>query len=87
MKPIENAATKDFGKNCVHRGEVIRTESADLCGIRGVEIPIFSCSVHGECSARRYCQKQVVQSCVLCEERLISRQPCDSDLLDCRTAD
>lgn len=55
--------------DCQHRGAVIRQDVGNLCGIRGSEIDIYSCEVHGECSLSRYCRNQEVPTCVLCEDR------------------
>lgn len=54
---------------CAHRGDVIRQQAADLCGLRGQLFDVFACDLHGECSLRRVCFKQTVQSCTACKDR------------------
>jgi len=54
--------------DCLHRGDVLRSEKADLCGRKGVLFDVYSCSVHGECAMGRFCKKQAVQSCVGCPD-------------------
>lgn len=54
--------------DCVHRGEKIRSQKADLCGLIGTEFDVFACAIHGECSERRMCKKQTVHPCSTCKE-------------------
>lgn len=54
---------------CVNRGDVVRQDTSNLCGSRGEHINVFACSVHGECSLARYCQKQTVRTCSGCSDR------------------
>lgn len=54
---------------CEHRGPVIRQDESNLCGSKGKEIDIYSCSLHKECSLGRYCKKQTVQTCFACQDR------------------
>ncbi len=51
---------------CHHRGPQSRLQTADLCGLRGREFPVFSCAVHGECTLNRICAKQTLRSCAAC---------------------
>jgi hypothetical protein len=55
---------------CQHRGDQIRTMTSDLCGSRGHEIPVYSCSIHGECTHRQACRGQdpSVRICLGCSD-------------------
>lgn len=55
--------------DCQHRGEQTREATADLCGYRKKQFPVFACAIHGECSLSRFCRKQTVKSCAVCEDR------------------
>lgn len=53
---------------CMWRGEVMRLDEANLCGMRGQQTQIFSCELHSECSHGRYCDSQKVRTCLNCSD-------------------
>lgn len=63
----DNTVASNAG-DCQLRGNEIRTETADLCGMMGQTIPIYACMEHGECTPGRYCRRQTVRSCSTCRE-------------------
>lgn len=55
-------------RNCIHRGDKVREQEADLCGLRGQLYPVFACAIHGECADSRFCAKQPQKICWLCDD-------------------
>ena len=53
---------------CNHRGEILRRDVGNLCGSVGDQVTIYQCGLHGECSERRYCERQTAVSCVTCND-------------------
>lgn len=51
---------------CRHRGEQLRTDRCDLCGLRGQPFDVFACGLHGECSLTRRHSK--IRSCAACPD-------------------
>lgn len=53
--------------DCHFRGPETRRQTADLCGLRGREFPVYQCRLHHvECTAHRICQRQTIRSCAVC---------------------
>lgn len=58
---------------CLHRGLELREVRCQLCGDRGKQVAVFACSLHGECTLRRYkVAKQPERCCNVCPDY---RQP------------
>lgn len=53
---------------CVHRGAIIDHGTADRCGRKGKQFPIYSCEIHGECVIGAFCRLQKWQSCLNCSD-------------------
>lgn len=62
---------------CRHRSlNPLRTETADLCGLRGQTIAIYACDFtradgtqpHSECALHRYCSRQSIPVCYACDD-------------------
>lgn len=56
---------------CFHLGPAptpLRTETCQFCGNREKQIPIYACTVWGECSLRPYRAGAPEQSCKGCEQ-------------------
>lgn len=66
-KPPAPAAVLPETLPCIHRGDLLRTDKCDLCGIRGLPFDVFGCAVHVECSISRRHSK--IKACVGCEQR------------------
>jgi orotate phosphoribosyltransferase len=74
MAPGKRDKTREAAQQaafpCPHRGtEVIRHDTGNVCGARGVSVAIFGCALHGECSLGRYCHGQTVRACNRCSDR------------------
>ena len=54
-------------KPCIHRGDVVREDKCDLCGIKGQPLPVLACSLHGECSLNS--AKRGLRACSTCDDR------------------
>jgi len=58
---------------CIYRGPERRIDTCELCGAKGKPVPVYGCSVHGECAAGRYQRitsgRPLTKSCVKCTER------------------
>lgn len=40
---------------CEHRGkEIQKTVKCETCGQREIDLPVYPCSLHGECTERRF---------------------------------
>jgi len=63
--PPDVAIPRDL--SCVHRGEIIRVQGCDLCGLKGVETKVYTCGVHAECTDNKSIRK--IRSCAACEDR------------------
>lgn len=63
------AASQLAAYPCVHRGQVLREDTSNLCGSRGEQVRIFACAIHGECSLATYCNAQRVRTCARCGDR------------------
>lgn len=53
---------------CVHRGKRTRDEPCKI-GCVSRLVPIYACSLHGECSASRYALPQALPLCLTCKDR------------------
>lgn len=52
---------------CVHLGPEVRRVACESC--RGsVQIKVFACAIHGECTARRYKSGGNMRACLTCAE-------------------
>jgi hypothetical protein len=60
---------------CDHRGKYVRTDTADLCGMKGQLIQLYECDnpalqkADGSaplCTQHRYCHRQTALSCSIC---------------------
>lgn len=67
--PVQKKTPKPVSITCIHRGEAVREDTANLCGMRGKQTTIYACAIHGECSLRRYCTRQTVRTCITCDDR------------------
>lgn len=56
---------------CIYRGEQIRSETCKLCGGREKQVPVYSCSLHGECALSRTKpgSKDEIRQCLTCQDR------------------
>lgn len=55
---------------CDHRRDIDKTETADLCGLRGAIFPVYWCDLHQkECVGFRICRRQEYLVCATCEDR------------------
>ena len=57
--------------SCPQRSkEPVRLMTSDLCGSRGKDLPVYSCSIHGECTHGKVCKAQdpSVKICIGCED-------------------
>lgn len=57
--------------SCIYRGELLRVQQCDLCGLRTQQVEVLACAVHGECSLHRRHSK--VTGCLGCPDRQSSR--------------
>jgi hypothetical protein len=60
-----------ISKSCPQRSkEPVRLMTSDLCGSRGKDLPVYSCSIHGECTHGKVCKAQdpSVKICIGCED-------------------
>ena len=61
------------GGDCIHRGDVIRSERCELCGSqagpKGTLVQISSRNIFGECAPSRYKSGQSARACSSCERR------------------
>lgn len=53
---------------CIHRGEQTRTIECKLCGGRVDPVPVYACTLHGECTLRRTKAGKEI-SCSRCDDR------------------
>lgn len=59
---------------CIHRiGQIKRIEKCKPCQSRGVEVQIFACAIHGECTLNNISKRKPDGSrwraCSTCEQR------------------
>ncbi len=56
---------------CVYRGDLLRTETCNLCGRKNEPAPVYSCSKHGECTEKNYGIKNdswLLPKCLTCRD-------------------
>ncbi len=61
-------------QDCQHRGDVVTTRKADLCGVPKEEFPVYACTLHGECVLTRFCKRQPERTCFTCPDA-VSKEP------------
>lgn len=71
-KPREDGDREDhrttFYFACDYRGELLRHGECDWCPLRGVQMPIHACALHGECVPRQAERYGVQGDCLICED-------------------
>lgn len=72
QSPNQSAVCAASGLACIHRGDKIRDDTCDLCGVKGRPFEVFGCNLHGECSLHRVHSK--VSGCAACEDRAIRQE-------------
>lgn len=70
---------------CVHRGAQNGTAACGGCGGKTLVLPVFTCTVHGDCTVERMSQKVGRACCKVCKERKAPETTLDT-LLQAATA-
>ncbi len=79
---FHESAAVDREFPCRHRGEVLRTVACQLCGQRDVRVEVHACSLHGECTLRRWRAGDRMPACLTCPDRACPAP--ESLILSCR---
>lgn len=61
-------------QDCQHRGDVVTTRKADLCGVPKGDYPVYACALHGECVLTRFCKRQPERTCFTCPDA-VAKEP------------
>ena len=67
---IQSTVDRELRLACVYRGEKTRFVKCGLCGARDLDVQVYQCALHGECTLRPAKPKgqRLMRCCLVCRD-------------------